>query len=75
QCDRDDLNEGFAIAFRRADSTENEKILQLGNIDPDAHYEIECYNGESKTVKGTELAEWKVNLEPRSFCLIFYKKK
>jgi len=75
QCDRDDLNEGFAIAFRRADSTENEKILQLGNIDPDAHYEIECYNGESKTVKGTELADWKVNLEPRSFCLIFYKKK
>ncbi|MDO4587914.1 MAG: alpha-galactosidase [Planctomycetia bacterium] len=75
QCDRADLNAGFALVFRRAASTEESKTFNLGNIDPEANYEVETYNAQPQTVSGEELVNWKVDLPPRSFRLIFYKKK
>ena len=74
QCARLDQSAGFAIAFRRAKSPEETRTLTLAGIDPDANYRIDIYNGESKTVKGSELAAWTVRQNPRSCTLMFYEK-
>lgn len=75
QCDRPDLKAGFAIVFRRGAAAEKSRAFKLGGIDPAATYELEVYGGSKKDVKGGELENWTVNLEPRSFQLIFYRKR
>ncbi|MEN6498370.1 MAG: alpha-galactosidase [Thermoguttaceae bacterium] len=75
QCDRPDLTAGFAIVFRRGAAAEKSRAFKLGGIDPAATYELEVYGGSKKDVKGGELENWTVNLEPRSFQLIFYRKR
>ena len=74
QGDRPDLKSGFAIFFRRGSAAEKSQTFQLGGIDPAATYEVEFYGGAKKAVKGSELEKWTVQLEPRSFQLIFYQK-
>lgn len=74
QCDRPDLNAGFAIAFRRGAAAEKSRTFKLGRIDPAATYELEVYGGSKENVKGGELANRTVTLAPRSFQLIFYRK-
>ena len=75
QFDRDDLGAGFALVFRRGNAPEESKTFKLGNINVNADYELEFYGGEKKTVKGSELKSHDVTLAPRSFELVFYKKK
>ena len=78
QFDRGDLDAGFAIVFRRGTvyfEAENSKTFALENIDPAADYDLEFYDGPKKTVKGSELLQWKVDLPPRSFQLFLYTKK
>ena len=75
QCDRPDLKSGFAIFFRRGAAAEKSRTFNLGGIDPSATYELEVYGGSKETVKGLELKNRAVALEPRSFQLVFYKKR
>lgn len=74
QCARSDQSAGFAIAFRRAIAPEQSKTFALSGIDRTAKYRLEFYNGESKTVNGSELANWSVKQNPRSVTLVFYEK-
>ncbi|MBQ3387817.1 MAG: alpha-galactosidase [Thermoguttaceae bacterium] len=67
--------EGFAIAFRRAEAPDAEHTFELRQIDPDKVYEVEAYNGVRSEMKGKELAEWQLHLEPRSFALLFFKER
>jgi len=75
QFDRNDLGAGFAVVFRRGKATEESKTFSLGNIDPDAEYDLEFYDGSKSTVKGNDLKQWKVTLPQRSFQLFLYTKK
>ena len=75
QCDRPDLQAGFAIFFRRGAATEDSRTFELGGIAPFAKYEVEIYDGATKTVTGSELKDWIVKLKPRSFQLVFYRKQ
>lgn len=74
QCDRPDLKAGFAIFFRRGAAPEGSRTFQLGGIEPEGTYQIECYDGSKNTVKSPELKNWTVKLAPRSFQLVFYRK-
>ncbi len=74
-CDRPEENDGFVIAFRRADAKDAEQTFRLPAIDVDAEYEVEFYDGAKTKMSGKELAELKVTLDrPRSFFLAIYKK-
>jgi alpha-galactosidase len=75
QCDRPDLKAGFALAFRRGAATEKTRTFKLGGIDPAATYELEVYGGSKTSVKGLELRSRTVELEPRAFQLVFYRKR
>lgn len=75
QCNRPDLNAGFAIFFRRGASNVDNRTFKLSGIDPHAKYHLETCNGAIATVAGSQLENWKVNLAPRAFQLIFYKKR
>ncbi len=75
QGDRPDLKAGFAIFFRRGAAAEKSRTFQLGGIDPAADYELEIYAGSKETVRGSELENRTVTLEPRSFQLIFYGRR
>ena len=75
QCDRPDLKAGFAIVFRRGGAADKSRAFQLGGIDRAATYELEVYGGSKENVKGPELENRTVKLEPRSFQLIFYQKR
>jgi len=78
QFHRDDLNEGIALAFRRADNKEPRIRVRLRGLDPGAVYELE-YSGENNrfTKSGRELMEGLdiTREKPRDSALIFYKKK
>ncbi len=74
QFDRTDLEAGFALAFRRAENAEETRTFQLGNIDPNAQYNVETYGGASCKMDGAALQNWSPTLSPRSFQLIFYQK-
>lgn len=74
QVDKPDENAGFALAFRRADAPTESQTFKLGNIDANARYEVEFFDGSKKIIDGRELADWEVKLPPRSFLLVFYKK-
>lgn len=75
QCDRPDLKAGFAIIFRRGAAAEESRTFQLGGIETGAKYQAEFYGGPKKTVEGSELANWAVELAPRSFQLVFYRQQ
>ncbi len=76
QCDREELNEGFIIAFRREECRESELNVQPGSIDSAAEYQLEFFDGTKKcSISGAELAFFKIALDtPRTFCLCYYKK-
>ncbi|MDO4570729.1 MAG: alpha-galactosidase [Planctomycetia bacterium] len=67
-------NSGFALVFRRRDAPDETRIFSLGNIAPDAQYEVEFPTGTKKRLSGKELQSWRVTLPPRAFELIFYTK-
>jgi alpha-galactosidase len=75
QCDRPDLNAGFAIIFRRGAAAEETRTFELGGIDPDASYSLDVYGGKSEIVAASSLKQRVVKLEPRSFQLFFYEKQ
>lgn len=75
QCDRPDLKAGFAIFFRRGAAAGESRPFQLGGIDPAVAYELDVYGASKASVKGSELANRTVRLNPRSFQLIFYQKR
>ncbi len=75
QFDRPDLSAGFAIFFRRGAAIDASRTFRLGGIKPGAMYQIEDYDGSKKTVDGLELENWTAKLAPRSFQLVFYKKR
>ena len=75
QCDRPDLKAGFAIFFRRGAAADESRTFKLGGIEPNAMYQIECYGGTKKTMGSSELKNFAVQLEPRSFQLVFYQKR
>ena len=75
QCDRPDLNAGFAIFFRRSASPENARTFGLRGIDATATYVLDVYEGSQESVTGLEWENRTVKLEPRSFQLIFYQKR
>ena len=75
QCNRPDLKGGFAIFFRRGAATGESRAFTLGGIEPNARYDVECYDGLKKTVKGSDLKNWTPTLKPRSFQLFFYQKQ
>lgn len=66
--------EGFIAAFRRENSERQSQIFSPRKIDENASYEIETYAGEKKKISGKELAQFKLNLTPRTFEVLFYKK-
>ena len=75
QCHAPEKGSGFFAVFRRPDGDETRRTLDLRNINPEKHYELECFRGEKVTVSGNELAEFPVELsEPRSMALYFYRK-
>lgn len=74
QCNRIDGSAGFALAFRRAKSPDETKVLLLSDIDPAASYRIDIDNGPAQTVRGSELKNWTIKLDPRSCKLMFYEK-
>ena len=74
QCNRPDLDGGFAIAFRRGAAADGTRVFELSGIDAKARYRVETYDGATAAVTGSELAMWSVNLKPRAFLLVFYKK-
>ncbi len=75
QCDRPDLKAGFAIVFRRGAAADESRTFQPGGIDPNATYQVDGYDGSKKTVPSSELKDWTVTLQPRSFQLVFYQKQ
>ena len=70
----DEKKEGFAIAFRRGEAPDAERTFHLHHLNRKKMYEVETYNGTTTLMKGKNLADWHLNLEPRSFELIFYKE-
>lgn len=75
QLDDPQKQAGFALVFRRGNATEESRVFQLGGICPDATYAVESFNGEKKTLVGSDLQEWRVSIPKRSFELIFYQKQ
>jgi len=58
QFHREDLDEGMALAFRRAESAETSATLHLQGLDPAQSYEVEFVgSGEKRLLSGAELAE------------------
>ncbi|MDD3588051.1 MAG: alpha-galactosidase, partial [Thermoguttaceae bacterium] len=74
QLDRADLGAGFILVFRRTQAAEATKSFLPGHIEPKAKYELELFDGSKKIIPGSELANLKIDLAPRSFFLAFYKK-
>lgn len=68
--------EGFFIVFRRQECPEDSFQLKLRGIDPDAAYTVEEFEGGTAVVKGSDLARQTLIFpEPRSYKLVFYKKR
>ena len=70
-----DKGKGFFMLFRREQCPEDTFRLRLRDIDPDASYRVEDFEGEISTMKGSQLAEQVLKFaEPRSYKLVFYDK-
>ena len=50
-------------------------MAMLAKIESGGEYQAEFYSGKQKTVQGAELENWTVRLAPRSFQLVFYRKR
>ena len=75
QCDVPEEGRGYFVAFRRPEGDESRRIITLQKIDYAATYEIEIYNGKTKTVRGIELQNYLLDMpEPRTMHLVFYRK-
>lgn len=74
QMDDPQTHSGFAIVFRRGQAPDETQVFSLGNIEPQADYEVETFSGAKKTLSGKELQAWKVTLPQRALALIFYRK-
>ncbi|OGV47974.1 MAG: hypothetical protein A2X49_01315 [Lentisphaerae bacterium GWF2_52_8] len=73
QCHSAKSGDGFFIAFRRPESEGSEIILPLEAINPKADYELEKFKGPSEKIKGKELLNLRIELEPRSCALYYYR--
>lgn len=66
QYHRDDSGAGFAIALRRFDSTESDRALGLGSLDPDRRYRVTIsadYDlGPVQEMTGAQLGELNVRI-------------
>lgn len=76
QMHRADQEAGFAIFFRRLNTPDHVFTASLGGIDEAASYEVETWRGETVRMDGKALKSLKVELrQPRSFRLVFYRKR
>ena len=76
QMHRADQEAGFAIFFRRLNTPDHVFTASLGGIDESASYEVETWRGETVRMDGKALKSLKVELrQPRSFRLVFYRKR
>ena len=76
QLDEKKSAEGFFIVFRREKCLEDCVEICLRDIDPEATYVVEQFEGEKKTLKGSEFTRQVLSFdEPRSVQLFFYRKK
>ena len=67
--------EGFYMVFRREECQEEDFLLKLHGIEPNARYLVETFEGKQKRMKGSELARQLLHFpESRSYKLVFYKK-
>lgn len=67
--------EGFYMLFRRQACPEENFLLKLRDIDPDATYQVEEFEGEKRLIKGKEFVQQLLYFpNPRSYKLVFYKK-
>lgn len=67
---------GFFILFRREDCPVSEYHIKLSGIDPSAVYSVEESGSKARRMKGSSLASQILSLpEPRTFKLVFYRKK
>lgn len=74
QCHSPKSEDGFFIAFRRPESEDSVIVLPLEAIDPEANYELEKFKGGTRTIKGVELRNFRIELpEPRSCALYYYR--
>lgn len=65
----------MAVFFRRKENTEEVRTFALQEIELDASYEVEDFNGGKQVIPGKELANWTVHLDdPGSVSVIFYQK-
>jgi len=75
QCDRDDLGEGFIIAFRREFCPSSEIVVEPVNIDPLSEYQLNFFDDTACRISGRQLVPYKITLnEARTFQLCYYKK-
>ncbi len=66
---------GFFILFRREQCPEDQFYLRLRDIDPEASYSVEDFDGGVCLMKGSQLAGQLLHFaEPRSYKLVFYQK-
>ena len=67
---------GCVLAFRRPQSLEVQMRFALSEIHPTAEYELEYFDGTTRTVRGSELAAGLpiVMETPRSVTLIYYRE-
>ena len=66
---------GFFILFRREQCPEDQFYLRLRDIDPEASYSVEDFDGGVCLMKGSKLAGQLLHFaEPRSYKLVFYQK-
>lgn len=76
QFHRDDLDAGMAIIFRRKDSPDATKSIELKGIDPRAQYQITFADStETAVVDGTKLANYAVKLDDKPGSAILYYEK
>ncbi|MCQ2143128.1 MAG: alpha-galactosidase, partial [Bacteroidales bacterium] len=76
QLDNPETGEGFYIVFRRAECPASGFDLRLRGIDASADYTVERFEGGTSIVKGGEFSRTTLTFdEPRSYQLVFYKKK
>lgn len=66
--------EGFIAAFRRRQSPADFLRISPREIDENALYEIENKNGKKTKISGKDFKDFRIDLPPRDFQFVFYKK-
>jgi alpha-galactosidase len=76
QFHRDDLGEGVVQAFRRANADDETITVQLRGLEPEAHYDVNNFDGGATTHTGCELTEgFKITLKSKPAAALFKLKK